>query len=407
MSKRWKWFGLSLVGLVGATLGLWWGVIKPVVEQYIIDEAQTQGVALRFGASTFSPFRVRLTRVTFRSEGDRAVRMRAERLELVLRGLKPDSVVIHGLDGQLSAQSWESLFRPRPASRPQASSSLPVRVIGANIELVPPGSRTAIAILNEATIATTAEGGALTTGYVSVDQVRIGPLQARWTAGARRVEIGVTAVAPGAVAPVQLEIEAPTGTAAWRVHLKSVLWSDLVRAMNRPALSSTLRVEGELTLRYAGAAQPEFATGEIRAKVNGYSIPMPEGMPAVSLGENVQIEGVFRIPRNDPRLLVVPLTVRSGPVSLRGEGSLIPVAGQPHLAARLRGRLGCANMAGAMARSVLGKTLGGFLNAVTQPKMAGFVSLDLAVQGNPLAAGTFQVKPTFGGSCGLNLGGGS
>ena len=100
---------------------------------------------------------------------------------------------------------------------------------------------------------------------------------------------------------------------------------------------------------------------------------------------------------------VAPLSITSGQLTLKGNGTVTLAADHAELRASLNGALPCKDVARSAAVTNLGGVLGGLLGSVAEVAMQGNLLIGVRVEADSRQPGQASFTPTITARCGPAL----
>jgi hypothetical protein len=376
-------------------------VLPPRIERRVVEEARARGVELSVGGVSLWFGSVGLTQARFTLQGVRGLEGSAERVDVLLDGLRPTRASIENLrldltgpvpDLLLDATAWT---RRHPPGDP-----IPISATGVSLTWRAAASDAPWIEAEGARLSHSAAGASFHAERARVSGVEVKQVGASWTETSAALTLALGSVDPKeATVAIQVDREAtpPRATVVLAPTPFDHLAGPLGLPLNAPGVLTTARAELVLPA-VPGAGS---VTGHFDAELDGFTPPHPVELDGFDFGKKTTLSTDLALSADHRRMDLSEMLIQAGAFALKGGG--VVTRHDDHAVAdiTLKGNLPCNVIARSAARARVGSVLGKVLGNAAHRILEGSVGVTVRVLADSRKPGEAHIDRRIGVGCGL------
>jgi len=408
VKERKRWFlivGLTLAGLfallaVGAVVVAIF-VIRPMLRERVIAEAQKRGIELGFDEVEVSWSHLSVYGARFRLIGVKGVAGTVKRIDITTQSFEPTGIALEELHLEvlgsvpsliLETTEWTKNY-PDAFTLPQ--NARPVSVRWRITEAEEPWLS-----LTGGRVGSTEKGGDFSVPLANVAGISLGPVGTHWSKASSQIRLGL-GDKDAKDTPLSIDVDFAKEQPTAVIRLEPTPTERLARPLGSELPIQGVTVSSDVKLTFANRLGTGPVTGSMKLKLDGYVPPHPPELDGFVFGQATFFESDFKVSEDRQTVVLDPTSVKAGAFELKGNGLVqrFPDHAQAHL--KLQGALACTALAGAALETHLGQVLSKLPKVVAKQTLQGSVGVTIQVNADTRDLKHAKMLKLIGIGCGL------
>jgi hypothetical protein len=398
------WVVISLTAiclLLGISAVVVIAVYKPMVRERVIAEARARGVELEVGEVEVWFGSLTLKEARFGLVGVKGVEGRAERIDVLLDGLRPTRAALDELTMEITRPApelfldLEAWARKHPPREELPVSASDVTVVWRSVESAAPWLS-----VRGGTASHSKASTAFGAGEAVVAGTAVRNVGASWTETDAQLSVALGSSDPRD-ATISIRVNRTTAPIEAVVTLAPTPLTTLAGPLDLPLPMRDVIASGKAEL----AIPPVLGTGSVRGHVDGildgFTPPHPIELSGFDFGKATTLSTDFQLSPTYDRVDLTETHVQAGDFGLRGGGTITRHDDHAVLELTLRGNLSCKVIARSAAQARLGSVLGKVLGKAAHRVLEGSVAVTLDITADSRRPAEPRIEPRIGIGCGL------
>ncbi|HEU5076203.1 MAG TPA: hypothetical protein VFU02_18550 [Polyangiaceae bacterium] len=408
MKERKRWLpivALVLGGLfvllgVGAVLVAVF-VIRPMLRERVVAEAQKRGIELGFDEVEVSWSHLSVSAARFRLIGVKGVAGTVKRIDITTSSFEPTGIALEELHLDvlgsvpsllLETTEWTKNY---PSAFTLPLSARPVSVRWRTTEADQPWLS-----LAGGKVGRTAQGGNFSVPSANVAGVTLGPVGTRWTKEASVVRLGL-GDKDAKNTPLTINVDFAKDQPTAVIRLEPTRTERLAQPLGVELPVKGVSVSSDVKLTFPNRLGTGPVTGNMKVTLDGYVPPHPPELDGFVFGKATLFESDFKVSEDRQTVTLDPSSVKAGAFQLKGKGVVQRHPDHAQAAFEFRGFLACTALAGAALETHLGQILSKLPKVVARQTLQGSVGVTIRINADTRDLENAKVLKLIGIGCGL------
>lgn len=403
--KRWPLVALVLGGLfvllaIGAVIVALF-VVRPMLRERVIEEAQKRGIELGFDEVEVSWSHVSVFGARFRMIGVKGVAGTVKRIDITTSSFEPTGIALEGLHLEvlgsvpsliLETTEWTKNY-PNALTLP--FSARPVSVRWRTTEPEPPWLT-----LAGGKVGSTEKGGEFSVPSASVEGVTLGPVGTHWTKQASLVRLGL-GEKDAKDTPLTINVDFANEQPTAVIRLDPTPTARLAQPLGVELPIESVTVSADVKLTFPNRLGTGPVDGTMRVTLDGYIPPHPPELDGFVFGKATLFESDFKVSEDRKMVSLQPSSVQAGSFKLKGKGVVQRHPDHAQAAFEFQGFLACTDLAGAALETHLGRVLSKLPRVVAKQTLQGSVGVTIRINADSRDLKNAKMLKLIGIGCGL------
>lgn len=408
MKERKRWLPLAALVLGGLFVLLGVGaivialfVVRPMLRERVIEEAQKRGIELGFDDVEVSWSHLSVYGARFRLIGVSGVAGTVKRIDITTASFEPTGIALDELHLEvlgsvpsllLETTEWTKNY-PHAFALPL--SARPVSVRWRTTEPETPWLG-----LAGGKVGTTDKGGSFSVPAATVERITLGPVGTHWTKESGVVRLGLgdkDAKDTPLTVNVDFANEQPTAV----IRLEPTPTERLAKPLGVELPIEGVKLSSDVKLTFPNRFGTGPVNGIMKLTLDGYVPPHPPELDGFVFGKATLFESDFKVSEDRKTVTLDPSSVKAGAFKLKGKGVVQRHADHAQAAFEFVGFLACTDLAGAALETHLGRVLSKLPRVLARQTLQGSVGVTIRVSADSRDLKNAKMLKLIGVGCGL------
>ncbi len=408
MKERKRWLpvaalvlgGLIVLLAVGAALVALF-VVRPMLRERVVEEAQKRGIELGFDEVEVSWSHLAVHGARFRLIGVKGVAGTVKRIDITTASFEPTGIALEELHLEvlgsvpslvLETTEWAKNY---PDAFTLPLSARPVSVRWRTTEPESPWLS-----LTGGKVGTTDKGGDFSVPTASVEGVTLGPVGTHWTKESGVVRLGL-GDKQAKETPLTVNVDFAKDQPTASIRLEPTPTERLAEPLGVELPIEGVRVSSDVKLTFPNRFGTGPVNGTMKVTLDGYVPPHPPELDGFVFGKATLFESDFKVSEDRRTVSLEPSSVKAGAFQLKGKGVVQRHPDHAQAAFEFIGYLACTDLAGAALETHLGRVLSKLPRVVARQTLQGSVGVTIRINADSRDLKNAKMLKLIGIGCGL------
>lgn len=388
-----------LLAVAGVVVALF--VVRPMLRERVVEEAQKRGIELGFDDVEVSWSHLAVHGARFRLIGVRGVAGTVKRIDITTASFEPTGIALEELQLELLGSLPSLMLETSEWAKnyPEAFAlPLSARPVGVRWRTTAPEAPWLS--LSGGKVGTTDKGGDFSVPQATVEGITFGPVGTHWTKESGVVRLGLDAKG-GKATPLTVNVDFAKDEPTAAIRLEPTPTELLAEPLGVELPLDGVRVSSDVKLTFPNRFGTGPVDGTMKVTLDGYVPPHPPELDGFVFGKATLFESDFKVSEDRKTVVLEPSSVKAGAFQLKGKGVVQRHPDHAQAAFEFVGYLACTDLAGAALETHLGRVLSKLPKVVARQTLQGSVGVTIRINADSRDLKNAKVLKLIGVGCGL------